>query len=369
MKEKLPSVRNYATSSVGYELRDQFPLITRQEAQDRLKCSHHTIDKLRRDGVLYSVNSTEFEAEHNIKYPHDLKFWKRMKARGMHYAVGIRQSDVEDYWLKIRDKKINQMLRQGKLREMSQEEVDVLYHGEEVGKMRSQLAQAEEDLGIKEKPVPTVTVNDGRHSVSTELPKKPKKDYPGIGVPVKGVAPFVPSFRKAEQNEPLIIELREEEYQRIEDTVNMRLMQLETDLEFKLANEVKRSLKEVFRQDLISTRKEIVHDICKDLRNEISGLAEKSMTNFEAINHNMKKMWDTTKEFHEELDAKLSRTYVSFAEVQEKTWKHIKKAVKARTLKPKPSRVSLWRKFMTWASSPTNSTGNNTTEKVGKGKD
>tara|TARA_B100001094_G_scaffold60571_1_gene56123 strand:- start:33175 stop:33957 length:783 start_codon:yes stop_codon:yes gene_type:complete len=260
--------------------------------------------------------------------------------------VGIKQLDVIDYFNEVRRK---QLIYQGT-------------SGEEEDKRLSKLT------GIPIDEVKSLKNGDKKY----QLPKGPKKKYPGVGVPVKGVAPLVPLLQKEEQNEPVLIRLQEEEYQRIEDMINMRLMQLETDLVFKLANEVKRSLKGVFQRDLNSNRKEIVYDICKDqkhLRNEITGLGEKTMTNFEAINHNLKKMWDSTKGFHEELDEKLNRTYVSFAEVQEKTWKHIRKAIKARTLKPKPSRVSLWRKFMTWASSPTNSTGNNTTEKVGKGKD
>ena len=307
---------------------DQFTLITRQEAQDRLKCSHHTIDRLRRDGVLYSVNANEYKVTHETKYPHDSKFWNRMKARKMFYAVGIRGSDVEDYWNIVRKPFLE--------------------------------SRSQAKLGAAMDVVPPVS-----HMTSGyKLPTEPKVKYPGIGVPVKGVAPFKRQFH----SEDMIlhqVSLQEEEHRRIEDMINMRLMQLETDLEFKLANEVKRIIKAVFSKGLNNSRKEIVYDICKDLRNEIGGMAEMITTNHTTLNHNMKRVWDKTKE----LDEKLSRTYVSFAEVQEKTWKHIKKAVKARTLKPKPSRVSLWRKFMTWALSPTNSTGNNTTEKVGKGKE
>lgn len=320
MKEKLPSVRNYATSSVGYELVDKFPLMTRQEAKNRLKCAESVVDKLREEGVLYSINSTWAEKNHGIAFPHDRKFWAKLRRRGFNERVGIRQSDVEDYWNNVRKPFLDARDQERMAKVQRQREID------EQDKVDREIRKAKE----AQKPF----------TRDIHLPSR---------------------LHQAT--------LEEDEHQRIEDMINMRLMQLETDLEFKLANEVKRSLKQVFRQDLLGTRKEIVYEICKDLRNEISGLAEKSMTNFEAINHNMKKMWKTTKGFHEELDGKLSRTYVSFAEVQEKTWKHIKKAVKARTLKPKPSRVSLWRKFMTWASSPTNSTGNNTTEKVGKGKD
>ena len=334
------------TKIVINNCRAKFTLMTRQEAAEQLNCSLTLVDSLRSSGVLYSVNSDECKEELGISRPHDDKFWRRVQyGSGAHYGVrvGIKQLDVIDYFNKVRSK---QLIYQGT-------------SGEEEDKRLSKLT------GIPLEEVKSLKNGD----VKYQLPKGPKKKYPGVGVPVKGVAPFVPSLGKEEQNKPVLIKLQQEEHQQIEDMINMRLMQLETDLEFKIANEVLRLVKDTFNDALNSARKTIVHDICKDQRNQISGLAEKSMTNFEAINHNMKKMWDTTKGFHEELDAKLSRTYVSFAEVQEKTWKHIKKAVKARTLKPKPSRVSLWRKFMTWASSPTNSTGNNTTEKVGKGKD
>ena len=327
MKEKLPSVRNHIT---GYEIDAPFPLITRQEARVRLKCAESFVDKLRNAGVLYSINSTWARKAFGVPSPHDPKFWAKLQRRGSGERVGIRQSDVEEYWDQVRKPFL------------------------------AAKSHAEIDAAMAVVPPVSHLLSGG--NLPTEFPN----EYHGIGVPVKNVHGEFTGERKV--TEPMVlhqVSLQEEEHRRIEDMINIRLMDLELNLEPKIANEVSRIVKDTFRDDLKSARTTIVHDICKDMRNETCGLAEKCQTNFEAINRNMKKVWDTTKE----LDEKLSRTYVSFAEVQEKTWKHIKRAVKSRILKPKPSLVSRWRKFMTKASSPTNSTGNNTTKKVGKGKE